>query len=213
MLRTYHEQICTQAFGNIFKARALKTIIRANLAQDGIRGQIGHPEYHVDDNKLDESQSYMEKQRGLIWETLRSKGNRRYAWQAFGRLTHTLQDFYAHTNYITLWADSLKSDHLPTPNLVDPMNPEILRHPQLQSGMIYLWDWLAFIPGLYNFALQFSPEDSHTHMNLDSPDQGPLFPYAFQAAIKRSFCEYQMIVRSLDNPLIRWFNGSQTGIF
>ena len=41
---------------------------------------------------------------GVIRPAL-ERSDPRQAWQAFGRLTHTAQDFYAHSNYVALWRE------------------------------------------------------------------------------------------------------------
>lgn len=193
MLQSYHRQICQQALESFFGPRALEAIIAANLGQDALRNQFGHPEYHFDDNAFQAGNDYIASQRRIVLDTLQSGADAALAWQAFGRLTHTAQDFYAHSNYIRLWANSYPAGELPEPAQVGALVPEILRHPQLQSGKVYLWDWLAFIPGLYSLACRLLPEDSHTHMNLDHPGRGPLFPYALAAAVKRTRSEYEQL--------------------
>ena len=206
MLKSYHNEICTRALGSIFSLRALNVIIAANLAQDGLRGQIGHPEFHYDDNAFEASSFYIEKQRQTILDTLKSNGKiPKNAWEAFGKLTHTAQDFYAHSNYIRLWAKRHHPAELPAPKDVSALQPEIMNHPELHSGKVYLVDWLAFIPGLHGLTRRILPPDSHTHMNLDSPKQGSLFPYALKAATKRTIIEYEHIRESLSPTAVAQF--------
>ena len=103
MLKTYHRRITTQALSEFFAPQALEIVISANLGQDHwLRGQIGHPEYHFDQNAFLRGQNYMEQNRALILPALQA-GDARSAQQAFGRLTHAAQDFYAHSNYVTRW--------------------------------------------------------------------------------------------------------------
>jgi hypothetical protein len=198
MKKRFHIEICQNALGNIFSAKALNIIIAANISQDGLRGQIGHPEFHFDNSEIELGIAYIEAQHQIIWDTIRYRNNVQTSWVAFGRLIHAAQDFYAHTNYIPLWADHFEPNDLPIPEHVDPIQAEILSHPELRSGKVYFWDWLAFIPGLHNLAKSILPPDSHTHMNLDSPDQGPFFQYAFEAANKRTILEYQKSTKMLD---------------
>ena len=66
LLKHYHIEICQRALGNFFSPRALRKIISANVAQDGLLGQIGHPEFHFDDNAIDLGYAYIEKQRQII---------------------------------------------------------------------------------------------------------------------------------------------------
>lgn len=198
MLKPYHIEICQRALGKIFSPRALDVIIAANVGQDGLRGLIGHPEFHFDSNAFEASYAYMEEQRLIVLEILKSRGEITLAWEAFGRLTHTAQDFYAHSNYVQLWVNAHPKGDMPSPTQVGALDPKILQHPDLHSGNVYFWDWLAFVPGFYALALRLTPEDSHTHMNLDSPKQGSLFPYAFEAAIQRTVFEYEQITDKFD---------------
>jgi hypothetical protein len=140
----------------------------------------------------------MEAQRDIILATLTQGVEITPAWEAFGRLIHAAQDFYAHSNYVELWAHTHPPKKLPPPIQIEARQPEILAHPALRSGKIYFWDWLAFVPGLYTLACRLLPEDSHTNMNLDHPKRGALFPYAVEAAIKRTFYEYQYLADQLD---------------
>ena len=197
MLKPYHTEITTRALKAYFSPRALHTILAANLHQDRLRGQFGHNEYHFDANAFEASYAYMDEQREIVGDTLHQGDDPTPAWQALGRLTHTAQDFYAHSNYLRLWADSHPAGELPEPAQVGTLLPEFLHHPQLQSGNVYLWDWVSFIPGFYSLAYRRAPKDSHTHMNLDHPGRGPLFPYAIEAAIKRTIYEYEQIVGRL----------------
>jgi len=207
MLKPYHIEICQRALGVLFSPRALDSIIAANLAQDVLRNQIGHAELHFDDNAFAAGNAYLEAQRHIILEALDHFHDEALlsAWRAFGRLTHTAQDFYAHSNYIRLWAASFPPDELPAPSEVEALKPEILRHPQLRSGKIYLWDWLAFVPGLSTLAYRLLPPDSHTHMNLDSPRRGALFPYAREAAIQRTRREYEHLAGRMERTALARF--------
>ncbi len=103
MLTTYHRAITTQALGGFFSPPALESIIFANLGQDHwLYGQIGHPEYHFDQNAFPAGWAYIERNRMIFRSSLEAGGNA-LAHQALGRLTHAAQDFYAHSNYVTLW--------------------------------------------------------------------------------------------------------------
>ena len=166
-----------------------------------LRNQFGHPEYHFDDNAFKAGNDYIAAQRRIVLDILQSGGEPNLAWQAFGRLTHAAQDFYAHSNYIRLWAEAGPAGELPEPARVGALDPEILQHPGLQSGKVYLWDWLAFVPGLYSLACRLLPEDSHTHMNLDHPGRGPLFPYALAAAVQRTQYEFEQLAAQMPEEM------------
>jgi hypothetical protein len=191
MLREYHAEITNQALEKNYSAAALAKIIEANLYQDRLRGQIGHDEYHFDNNAFEKSYAYIEEQRALVISSLQAS-DAISAWSAFGRLTHTAQDFYAHTNYIDLWLSSQSVDPLPTPSEVDPVDPELMNNHSLCSGKIYLpLEALTFVKFLKPLVMPLLPRDSHAWMNLDAPEQGFKFEYAMQAAVKRTVIEFE----------------------
>ena len=137
MLIIYHRQILKEALEYEVSPRALKAITRANLGQDGLRGQIGHDEYHFDSNAFEKSYAYIEKNRALIRPAL-ERGDVEEAWAAFGRLSHTAQDFYAHSNYITLWLAQFDEEDAPPVSEVAHDDTTLMRSPELCSGKIYL---------------------------------------------------------------------------
>ena len=194
MLIPIHAQITRQALGASFSPRNLEAIIAANSGQDALLGQFGHNEYHFDNNSFAKSRAYLDEQRALTLSALRS-GESTSALSAFGRLTHAAQDFYAHTNYVSLWL-ARQTDSPPPPALeIDPVAADLLASPELRSGKLYYpQEALYFIPPLRGLALSILPRDSHAHMNLDSAERGPLFEYAFQAALKRTRLESEQIV-------------------
>ena len=49
------------------------------------------------------------------------------------------------------------------------------------------------------------PRDSHGWMNLDSPERGPNFPYAFEAAVKRTKIEFERTTKDLPEDLCALF--------
>ena len=204
MLIPIHEEMTRESLGEHFSPRALEIIIAANRKQDAIRGQIGHDEFHFDNNAIEKGLRYINEQRGFVLASLLSPGVLS-AWIAFGRLTHTAQDFYSHTNYISLWLDQ-HPDTPPTPPEIDPVQKSLLRSPSLHSGKIYLpMDALYFVPFLRKFALKLLPEDSHGKMNLDSPAQGPRFEYARAAAVKRTQHEFDLLKKILPPDLFAKF--------
>lgn len=204
MLIPIHEEMTREALGEHFSSRALEIIIAANRKQDAIRGQIGHDEFHFDNNAIEKGIRYINEQRGFVLASLLSPGVLS-AWIAFGRLTHTAQDFYSHTNYISLWLDQHPGTP-PTPPEIDPVQKSLLRSPSLHSGKIYLpMDALYFVPFLRKFALKLLPEDSHGKMNLDSPAQGPRFEYARAAAVKRTQHEFDLLKKILPPDLFAKF--------
>jgi len=201
MLQTVHIEITRRALESTFSQRALKKIISANVGLDAPKNQIGHDEYHFDNNAFEESRLYLEEQRALIPPALES-GKVASAWRAFGRLTHTAQDFYAHSNYVYLWLARQPSGMVPAPSQIDPIDDTLVENSSLRSGKSYFpFGFLSFIPGLKGPATQLLPTDSHARMNLDSEACGPMFEYAFHAAIKRTNHEFKLIARSLTKEL------------
>jgi hypothetical protein len=186
----YHRSITAQALANQLSPRALNAVLDANLEQDSLRYQFQHDHFHFDSNSFDEGNAYLEEQRSLVRDSL-GRGDAPSAWQAFGRLTHGAQDFYAHSNYVPLWLERFAGDALPPPPEVDPVSPVILQRPDLKSGKLYYpFEALTFIPYVGRIFVPLMPADSHARMNHDGPDNSPLFDYIFHAAVKRTSYEF-----------------------
>ena len=201
----YHIEITRQALAESVSPRALDVIVRANIEQDGLRYQLGHDHFHFDSNRFDDAYTYIEDQRAHLADSL-TRGDAPSAWQAFGKLTHTTQDFYAHSNYIPLWLDSFNGSTPPPPPEVDPVSPEILRHPDLRSGKLYYpLEALTFLPGLGKLFVPLLPRDSHAHMNHDGPDDSPLWEYIFHASVKRTRAEFKKTVSQFSPELLAQF--------
>lgn len=206
MLADQHIAITRRALEPHFSRAALETIIKANLRQDSLSGLIGHPEYHFDDNAFEASRAYMDEQRRMISESL-LRGDTASAHAAFGRLLHTAQDFYAHTDYAARWLSRFEGGTLPPPPEIDPVDPGLLASPDLRSGKVaHLAEALVLVPALKSLILPRLPEDSHARMNLDSPASGPLFEYAFEAAVKRTVYEFEQVKVQLTDALIECFS-------
>jgi len=204
MQKQIHVEIVRLALNENFSPRALERISAANVYQDRVRAQIGHAEYHFDDSAFEKSYAYIEEQRALTISALMAN-DVPSAWSAFGRLTHTAQDFYAHSNYIDLWIALQPNGTRPTPAEVDPVHPDLIRAGALHSGRIYPLDYLSFIPILKPLITPLLPHDSHGRMNLDSPECGPRFDYAFQAAMKRTKIEFEETTKDLPDELRQLF--------
>lgn len=205
MLTQYHIEIMLASLGRRFSPRAMSVIIQANVGQDRLAGQVGHDEFHFDNNAFDKSHAYIEEQRALMVSSLKS-GDANSAWQAFGRFLHSAQDFYAHSNYITLWLDRFAGQAPPPPPEVDPLDPSLVHSPDLRSGKIYLpLDALYFIKRLRPLILRLIPRDSHAWMNLDTPEQGFRFDYAMHAAIQRTVIEFEKTTEGFSEELCRLF--------
>ena len=198
MIARYHRLMTIEALQGEFSESALKVIVRSNLGQDNIRGQIGHPEFHFDDSQIKAATEYIELQRRLVVENLDEQQVRLISWEAFGRLTHAAQDFYAHTNYIKMWLEQNRPANNPAD--IDFWNEQLINNPALFSGRFYVpREPLSMLPLVGKYFKNGLPRDSHAWMNLDSPERGHLFEYARQAAIKRTRFELQKTVKVLEN--------------
>jgi hypothetical protein len=204
MLKEFHIEIMQLALGEMVSPRALRQMIDANLYLDRLRGQIGHPEYHFDHDAFEESYAFLEGQRLLTVSALVA-GDAPAAWSAFGKLTHTAQDFYAHSNYIDLWLSLQPDGATPAPEDVEPLHPDLIDSPALRSGKIYLREVLTLIPLVGPLFRPLVPRDSHAWMNIDSPEHGESFPYVLQAAVKRTRIEFERTSRELPADLFSLF--------
>src|SRR6185503_10490983 len=122
MLTQYHIEILRNALGSRFSTRAMSAISYANINQDRLTGLFFHDEFHCDNNAFERAYAYVEEQRALTISSLQT-GDALSAWSAFGRMLHTLQDFYAHSNYITLWLSRFDGQPPPASSEVDPLDP------------------------------------------------------------------------------------------
>jgi len=205
MLRHIHVEITRNALAGSFSNRALDVIIAANLSQDRLLALIGHDEYHFDSNAFTQSYAYLEEQRALTVSSLETN-EISCAWSAFGKLIHAAQDFYSHSNYIDLWLSCQPDGALPTPSEVDPLDEDLIHTRALRSGRIYLpLEALYLVRAFRPLILHILPRDSHAWMNLDSPEQGPSFIYAFQAAVKRTKLEFDKTASGLPQDLLKLF--------
>jgi hypothetical protein len=207
MQARYHREITTLAIGERFSPEALAEVIRANLGLDRLAGQIGHDEYHFDRDAFRESLDFVEKNRRAVQAGL-EKGDGHAARRGLGRLTHTVQDFYAHSNYVRLWLDRFPPQAAPRPEAIEALDAELLASPELRSGKLYFpLEVLYFVPGLRKWVLPRLPRDSHAWMNLDGPDREPYFSYAVQAAIQRTRTEFERTVSVLSPARLSLLTG------
>jgi hypothetical protein len=197
MLKHIHVEITREALNGRFSSRALEIISAANFRQDTLSGQIGHNEYHFDNNAIEASIRYINEQRGYILASLLLP-NSSSAWPAFGRLIHAAQDFYAHTNYVFLWLSRYKDTTPPPPPEIDPVEKSLVNSPNLHSGKLYYpLGVLYFIPPFRKLVTPILPRDSHAWMNLDSPEHNLQFEYARAAAVKRTQHELGILEKLL----------------
>lgn len=207
----YHLSLTQQALGDFFTPHALRAIQTANLRQDSIWYQLGfHTYFHVDNNDIQRSDQFITSQRQKIYTVLAEGQSVLHAWKAFGRLTHTAQDFYAHTNYVRLWKEITPAQT--PPEKIDPLEEKILSSTRLTSGKFYLSEFLVYIPIIGKLFKPLIPRDGHAWLNLDSPKMGPLFDFAYVCALKRTRWEYQSIINHLQNTSSSWLIQTFQGI-
>ncbi|MCX6066204.1 MAG: hypothetical protein NT121_10690 [Chloroflexi bacterium] len=204
MKKQIHREITILALGGYFGVDALETVIIANLGQDALRYQFGHDHFHYDSNSFTAGDAYCEQLRLVIAAALRN-GQSQQARKALGRLTHTLQDLYAHSNYVSLWRQKYPDS---SPDDIDPELVIIRQDSGFHSGKLYYpLEILSFIDPLKKYVLPLLPRDSHAWMNLDDPTR-PGFDYAFSAAVKRTGIEYLRIIEKLPSREVTYLTGA-----
>lgn len=203
MNEPYHIQMTREALSPDFSAEALEQIVRANLEQDSLPNQIGHDHFHFDNNSLAASYAYIAACRQNAIKALRA-GQADVARAEFGRLTHSVQDFYSHSNYIALWREQHPQA---APDQIDPTLESCLTDSRLHSARLYYpLEILAFIPPFLPLVAPHLPKDSHTHMHKDDPSR-PDFEYAISAATKRTRVEWLLLAQSLTDTEKATFTG------
>lgn len=214
MDKKYHSKITQSVLTPKFSRQAVETIVSSNLRQDRLGSLIFHPEYHFDNSLFEEGYAYIEQQRELILSSLKNE-NQVGAWQAFGRISHALQDFYSHSNYVRMWVDQHNNgqprvdlkDLLP-PEGIDPTDEKILNGHELISGHVYIpWEAFYHIPLVGNTFRYLLPRNSHAWMNLDGPHAEPFFIYAYLAGSKRTRIELERLENTLIPDQYSLFTG------
>ncbi len=196
----YHEIVTRKVLGRFFDEAALEEVLVANLGQDSLWGMRAlKPRLHFDNSLIAEGLAYVEQQHARIAELARTSGSEGEQRAALGRLCHSVQDYYAHTNYVDLWLETHGGSAQTSPEEIDPLSEAIANHPDLRSGHFVPWrDWIFHVPLLGSLVRRwYAPEGSHEAMNLDSPERGPGFAYALAAAARRTLHEYQRAARSV----------------
>jgi len=200
MHKIYHVEILQSAVGNQFSDLALDQIISANLGQDSLLNLLkGH--FHFDGNGYKKAYRYVEEQETALLSSLADE-DLPAAWAAFGRLTHSLQDFYSHTNYIELWRAENPDVDLKNGQRVAPLVEHILDSEHLYAAWVYYpLEALTIFPALVPRLKKLLPADSHVNMNLDSPESGENFDFAMSAAIRRTQIACEEMLRTISEKL------------
>ncbi len=191
MEEKYHIQMTRRALSPFFSGSALEVIVEANTGQDSLRNLL-RGEYHFDANAFERAHVYVADQRREVFESARTPETLKNAWQALGRWTHALQDFYSHTNYVALWRKRYPE------KAIYPLDNEILDSPDLFAARVYYpLEALTYFKSLRPLLRRLLPPDSHANMNLDSPERGPLFPDALAAAEARTAIEFESLLAEM----------------
>lgn len=194
MKTKYHIEITQNALKRQFSSQALNDIVQANIKQDRIKNQFGHDYIHFDGSAFAQGFSYIDEQYEIILSSI-EKTDFMQARTALGRLSHSWQDFYSHSNYVKLWLEKFNAQN---PIEIVPDDQEIMQHPNLKSGKNYgIIEFIAMLPVLSSLITPRMPADSHARMNLDSPKAGYLFQFAYWASLKRTQIEYDHLMEKL----------------
>lgn len=193
MKTKYHIQITEAALNGQFSSKALNLILEANIGQDSLVFQVGHDHFHYDNDSFQQADAYVEKLRNDCLEQIR-QAKLIDAWRSYGRLTHTIQDFYAHSNYIEIMLkESPGAEDLPI------REPGSKLPDGIRSGKLYYpWEVITFIPGFPEKIKEFFPPDSHARMNKDAPER-KYFKEAFKLAVSATLQELGKITMQLSD--------------
>jgi hypothetical protein len=205
MNHKYHTGMLTSTLAAHFSPAALREVIAGNLRQD-YPPNLFKSSVHFDNCDFSGGLAYIEAQHALIAK----EDDPHLMRRAFGRLTHTAQDFYAHTNYVDLWLNRHGGLHHTRPGDINGLDDDLHHSPQLRSGWFFWWrDIIYYLPLLRDFAKKYVVfADSHEAMNLDSPRSGPKFWYAIGAAKQRTVAEYRRVLQTLGPERAALFHGS-----
>ena len=198
MYPPFHKQITREAIGVFFGEQELREVLAGNTGQDHLHGQIGHPEFHFDDSEFARTYAYLDQLKSDVITRIQTGIDYPHARTKFGRFTHALQDFYAHSNYIQLWAESRDTTPQDWDGRIDCQDDSILHSPRLISGHFYSpWELITFLPVIGRLFISLFPRDSHAYLNIDSPRNSTWFPLAYQAAVDRTRFETRSLLELL----------------
>jgi hypothetical protein len=193
----YHVEMTQGVLAKHFTPGALREVVLANVGQDSLRGLFGIDAHrHCCDPDLAHSWAYVDAEHALIEDLAARRGPIAQQRAALGRLLHTVQDFYAHTNYVDLW---LTRYGLAETDRIDGLDDGLIGSPELRVGEWIFWrDSLYYIPVVGRLLRRiWLPAGSHEAMNLDSPAQGPRFSLALSTASQRTRMEYRRALRAI----------------
>lgn len=199
MLSKYHIELTEKSLGSFFTSTSLREMTRANVGQDSLSSLFGvEARRHVCDCTVDESFAYVNEEHAVIAELAQQPGEEARQRAALGRLLHTVQDFYAHTNYVALWVAE-RGDTTSLESGGGELDPQLLAHPQLQIAQWLTWREPFYYVPVVGQAMRrvWLPKDSHEAINLDSPKSGSHFYLAMASARQRTLREYARAVAAI----------------
>jgi hypothetical protein len=137
--------------------------------------------------------AYVEEEHAQIAALAHEAGQEGLQRAALGRLLHTVQDLYAHTNYVALWCRERGGKTWAV------NDPTILDHPHLRTAQWSTWrDPLYYVPLVGKLLRRvWLPANSHEAINLDSPKCGVFFHVAVAMAEVRTVAEYARAVAAI----------------
>lgn len=200
MLGRYHIEITKRSLGDFFPSASLREIARANVGQDSLPSLFGAQAHrHVCDCSVEDSLAYIEEEHTHLAALTLTTGGEAKQRAALGRLLHTVQDFYAHTNYVALWLAARGGIDQRDDAKLDGLDPLILAHPGLQTAQWLTWrDPFYYVPVMGKALRRFYlPPTSHEAIHLDSPSRGDAFYLAMAIARQRSRHEYARAVAAI----------------
>ena len=203
MKKNVHIDITKSALSGTFSVLAIEQICLANVGQDALIYQFGHDHFHVDSNSFKAAENYRIAQQAKVVAMVQA-GDLNHAWIHFGKLTHTVQDLYSHSNYVELYLEKHPGC---LPEEINPLDEDIFNSTKLISGRLYYpFEVITFFRNVPNWIVEMFPADSHAKMNKDYPGRRG-FEHARQAAIFRTWHEFIEISKILSENETALFSG------
>lgn len=188
-----HIKITKVALEEFFSKQGLGEIIAANIGQDDLKYQFGHDHFHYDNNSFAKADAYVLQLREECAYRIK-KRDLRGARQSFGKLTHTVQDFYAHSNYIEIMLSKLTE-----PSQIQVREPGDSLPEEIISGKLYYpLEAITFIPKISKRISYLFPPDSHARLNKDDPEK-PNYHQAYRLAVAATTQELGRITEHLSD--------------
>lgn len=208
MYARYHIETTECVLRQDFSPKALKQVVTANLSQDSLGDlfRSGQAYRHFCNTQVAVSLAYIEEQHMLIERLAKRSAEQIHEAKelaqrqrmALGRLLHTVQDFYSHTNYVDLWLRERHIDQSKLVDLVDGLDKAVLNHRDLRTAHWFALEILFHIPLIGSLLrLIWLPPHSHEAMHLDSPQRGLRFGYSMIMAQQRTAREYERAVKAI----------------